>query len=43
VQDGSLDLEEFVVAMYLADAVKAGQELPPRLDDVMVPPGKPRP
>ena len=42
-KDGNLDLEEFVVAMFLADACKSGQDLPPHLDDEMIPPGKPRP
>jgi hypothetical protein len=41
-KDGNLDMQEFVVAMFLADACKGGQELPPRLDEDMYPPGKPR-
>jgi hypothetical protein len=39
-RDGQLDLQEFTIAMYLTSAAQQGQELPPRLDDVMVPPGK---
>jgi EH domain-containing protein 1 len=42
-KDGSLDLQEFVIAMFLTSAAQQGQELPPRLDDDMVPPGKKHP
>jgi EH domain-containing protein 1 len=42
-KDGNLDLVEFVLAMYLADAVKQGSEIPATLDERMIPPGKPRP
>lgn len=37
-KDGKLDLYEFVIVMFLVDMVKAGHELPPRLDPVMIPP-----
>ena len=39
-KDGSLDLEEFTVAMVLVEQCKAGNELPDHLDDNMVPPNK---
>jgi hypothetical protein len=39
-KDGNLDLQEFVIAMFLTDACKEGQELPSKLDEDMIPPGK---
>lgn len=36
-KDGQLDLEEFVIAMFLTSRVKAGDELPAALDPDMVP------
>mmetsp|Transcript_4909 Transcript_4909/g.5066 ORF Transcript_4909/g.5066 Transcript_4909/m.5066 type:complete len:543 (+) Transcript_4909:252-1880(+) len=39
-KDGNLDLEEFVIAMFLTDACKQGQELPSKLDEDMIPSGK---
>lgn len=39
-RDGSLDLEEFVVARVLIEQVKAGAELPESLDEGMIPPAK---
>ena len=36
-KDGQLDLNEFVIAMYLSDFVKAGNALPGQLDPDMVP------
>jgi EH domain-containing protein 1 len=41
-KDGQLDLQEFTIAMYLSDQVKAGREVPARLDEDMVPPNKRR-
>jgi hypothetical protein len=41
-KDGQLDLNEFVIAMFLVDMVKKGHALPDRLDDEMVPPEKRR-
>ena len=41
-KDGQLDLQEFTIAMYLMDSVKQGTDLPTRLDDDMIPPGKTR-
>jgi EH domain-containing protein 1 len=38
--DGQLDLNEFVVAMFLIDMVKQGHSVPAALDPEMVPPGK---
>lgn len=38
--DGNLDLNEFVVAMYLIDFCKQGNPVPSRLDPEMIPPGK---
>lgn len=38
--DGRLDLEEFVLAMCLAEQVKLGNPLPDSLDPEMVPPSK---
>lgn len=39
-KDGKLDLNEFVVAMFLIDMAKKGHAIPTRLDDEMVPPNK---
>lgn len=39
-KDGSLDLQEFVIAMFLIDQAKKGTEMPARLDDEMIPPQK---
>lgn len=39
-KDGQLSLHEFVIAMYLVDAVKQGQQLPEKLDEDMMPPSK---
>lgn len=39
-KDGSLDLNEFVVAMVLIDLAKKGHTLPDQLDEEMVPPNK---
>ena len=39
-RDGNLDLEEFVIAMVLVERCKAGNEVPSKLDDNMVPPSK---
>jgi hypothetical protein len=41
-KDGSLDQQEFVIAMFLMDSAKKGTALPTRLDDDMIPPGKHR-
>jgi hypothetical protein len=41
-KDGQLDFNEFVVAMYLVDSVKAGQPVPVQLDYEMIPPEKRR-
>lgn len=38
--DGNLDLQEFVIAMFLIDMVKQGHAVPTALDPEMVPPGK---
>lgn len=38
--DGHLDLNEFVIAMFLIDMVKQGHAVPAALDPEMVPPGK---
>jgi EH domain-containing protein 1 len=37
-KDGQLTLNEFVLAMYLTDIAKQGQELPAQLDANMIPP-----
>lgn len=39
-RDGSLDKDEFYVAMYLCQAVKAGKRLPSVLPEKLVPPSK---
>ena len=39
-KDGHLDLEEFVIAMYLSEISKLGEELPSKLDPAMIPKGK---
>ena len=39
-KDGHLDLEEFVIAMYLSEISKLGEELPSKLDPSMIPKGK---
>ena len=39
-KDGQLDLQEFTIAMFLAEQVKAGKELPAKLDADMIPPNK---
>ena len=39
-KDGHLDLQEFVIAMYLSEVSKLGEELPTKLDSAMIPPGK---
>lgn len=39
-KDGHLDLEEFVVAMFLADMAAEGHDIPAVLDPAMVPPSK---
>ena len=36
-KDGQLDLQEFVVAMHLADLVKGGSAIPKSLDTSMIP------
>lgn len=36
-KDGSLDIEEFTVAMVLVEQCKAGSELPDHLDENMIP------
>ena len=36
-KDGQLSLEEFVIAMYLADQAKEGVEVPDELDPTMIP------
>ena len=41
-KDGYLDLQEFVIAMFLVDMAKQGHELPAQLNDEMVPPQKRR-
>ncbi len=41
-KDGQLDLQEFVIAMFLIDMAKQGHELPAQLDEEMVPPQKRR-
>lgn len=41
-KDGQLDLQEFVVAMFLIDMVKQGSAVPEALDEAMVPPEKRR-
>ncbi len=39
-KDGKLDLHEFVIAMFLIDMAKKGHNIPPRLDEEMIPPHK---
>lgn len=39
-KDGRLDLKEFVIAMFLIDMVKQGNEVPEVLDAAMIPPEK---
>jgi hypothetical protein len=39
-KDGQLDLQEFVIAMFLIDMAKQGHELPAQLDQEMIPPQK---
>lgn len=39
-KDGQLDLNEFVIALYLSDIVKGGHPLPNVLSDDMIPPDK---
>lgn len=39
-KDGQLDLQEFVIAMYLTERSKAGDDLPARLDPEMIPKNK---
>eukprot|EP01041_Mallomonas_annulata_P010242 gene10242-21360_t len=39
-KDGQLDLNEFVVAMFLTDMAAEGQEVPTVLEPLMIPPGK---
>ena len=39
-KDGKLDIDEFAVAMYLADCAKGGMQLPDVLPSEMVPPNK---
>ena len=39
-KDGSLDLQEFIIVMFLTDKVKEGHEVPAQLDEAMYPPGK---
>jgi hypothetical protein len=39
-KDGSLDLEEFVIAKVLIDNLKSGAPMPNKLDDFMIPPSK---
>jgi hypothetical protein len=39
-KDGQLDLQEFVIAMFLIDMAKKGHDLPAQLDEEMVPPQK---
>jgi hypothetical protein len=41
-KDGQLDLQEFVIAMFLIDMAKKGHDLPAQLDEEMVPPQKRR-
>lgn len=37
-KDGKLNLNEFVIAMFLIDMAKQGHEVPDKLDDAMLPP-----
>ena len=39
-KDGSLDLQEFVIAMFLIDNIKKGSDVPAVLDESMIPAGK---
>ena len=39
-KDGQLNLQEFVIAMYLTEVSKSGRELPARLDPEMIPRSK---
>jgi Cytoskeletal-regulatory complex EF hand len=39
-KDGHLDLQEFVIAMYLTEVSKSGDDLPARLDPEMIPKSK---
>ena len=39
-QDGQLDRDEFAVAMFLIDHKLAGNDLPDKLPDRMIPPSK---
>jgi Cytoskeletal-regulatory complex EF hand len=41
-KDGHLDLQEFVIAMYLTEVSKLGDDLPPKLDPDMIPANKKR-
>lgn len=41
-KDGHLDLQEFVIAMYLTEVSKLGDDLPSKLDPEMIPKGKQR-
>lgn len=41
-QDGSLDLQEFVIALFLIDMAKKGHTIPDQLDEEMIPPEKKR-
>lgn len=38
--DGALDLKEFTLAMHLCNMVKAGEAVPDRLPQELIPPGK---
>ena len=39
-KDGHLDLQEFVIAMYLTEISKLGDDLPSKLDPEMIPQSK---
>lgn len=39
-KDGMLDVDEFALALYLAEIAEKGNELPAKLPDHLVPPGK---
>ena len=41
-KDGALDLQEFVIALFITDMVKQGHDVPAALDEEMYPPGKVR-
>jgi len=41
-KDGNLDVQEFTIALFLAEMVKAGHSLPAQLDEAMIPANKRR-